>query len=308
MNIHHIHYAIEIAHYGSFNKAAANLFISQPSLSRAIKELERNLGFELFVRTPSGVVPTHQGQEFLRRASHLNQQYVSLRDQYMVNHRFPVTQLSLVAFRCVIVELALIRLYERYKDQEYLNLCVCEECVEKIIDLVYDGLYSVGLILVSEENREALYQKCQRRDICWTSISELSAYIQVGQDHPLAQKHFVTQADLLPYPRATMTQDDMEPSLYGSHVHGYNPLTQPKRIVVNDKSTMYALLTNTDAYYIGLNLSNVRRGNQDIAYIPIQNPNNSYSLVFLYLKQHQLSPIESELLETIQSIITSANQ
>ena len=83
MNIHHIHYAIEIAHYGSFNKAAANLFISQPSLSRAIKELERNLGFELFVRTPSGVVPTHQGQEFLRRASHLNQQYVSLRDQYM---------------------------------------------------------------------------------------------------------------------------------------------------------------------------------------------------------------------------------
>lgn len=52
MNISHIHYAVEVAHYGSFNKAAANLFVSQPSLSRAIKELERELGFNLFLRTP----------------------------------------------------------------------------------------------------------------------------------------------------------------------------------------------------------------------------------------------------------------
>lgn len=62
MNISHIHYAVEVAHYGSFNKAAANLFVSQPSLSRAIKELERELGFDLFLRTPNGVVPTHQGK------------------------------------------------------------------------------------------------------------------------------------------------------------------------------------------------------------------------------------------------------
>ena len=85
MNISHIHYAVEVAHYGSFNKAAANLFVSQPSLSRAIKELERELGFDLFLRTPNGVVPTHQGKEFLHRAKHLDNQYMALWDQYVVS-------------------------------------------------------------------------------------------------------------------------------------------------------------------------------------------------------------------------------
>ena len=308
MNIHHIHYAIEIAHYGSFNKAAANLFISQPSLSRAIKELENDLGFELFIRTPNGVLPTHQGQEFLRRARHLNEQYIALQEQYVINNRFPVVQLSLAAFRCVIVEYLLINLYNRYKDREYLNLCVCEERMEKIIDHVFDGLYTVGLILVSEENRDIFYQKCVSRDICWTPISDFSAYAQVGRDHPLAENTSVSLEELLPYPRAAMAQDAMEPTLYGSHGHGYNPNNLKSRIVVNDKSTMYALLTNTDAYYIGLDLSNLRRGNRDVCYIPIRDLNNSYSLIFLHLQQHNLTTVEQELLEDIRNIVSTTRE
>ena len=157
----------------------------------------------------------------------------------------PTVQLSLAAFRCVIVEFALIKLYNRYRDGEYLNLCVCEERVEKIIDLVYDGMYAVGLILVSEENRDMLYQKCMHRDISWIPISSFSAHIQIGRNHPLADRKSVSLEELTAYPRATMAQDEMEPTLYGSHVHGYNPHIQKKRIVINDKSTMYALLTHS---------------------------------------------------------------
>ena len=192
MNISHIHYAVEVAHYGSFNKAAAYLFVSQPSLSRAIKELERDLGFNLFLRTPNGVVLTHQGKEFLHRAKHLDNQYIALWDLYVVNSHAPTVQLSLAAVLCVIVEVALIKLHNRYRDGEYLNLCVCEERVEKIIDLVYDGMYAVGLILVSEENRDMLYQKCMHRDISWIPISSFSAHIQIGRNHPLADRKSVS--------------------------------------------------------------------------------------------------------------------
>lgn len=308
MNISHIHYAVEVAHYGSLNKAAANLFVSQPSLSRAIKELERELGFDLFLRTPNGVVPTHQGKEFLRRAKHLDDQYIALWDQYVVNSQSPAIQLSLAAFRCVIVEFVLIKLYKRYKGCEHLNLCVCEERVEKIIDLIYDGMYAVGLILVSEENRDMLYQKCMRRDITWIPLSNLSAHIQIGRNHPLADRKSVSLEELAAYPRATMAQDAMEPTLYGAHVHGYNPNIQKKRIVINDKSTMYALLTNTDAYYIGLDLSNIRRGNREVCYVPIQDLDNSYTLVFLHLSQHVLTPVEKELLDDIREIVSAAEQ
>lgn len=306
MNIHHIYYAAEIAHYGSINKAAANLFISQPTLSRAIKELESELGFELFTRTPAGISPTYQGQEFLRRAKHLNEQYVALREQYYTHKQVPVVQLSFATIRCVIVELALINLYNRYKNREYLNLCVCEERMGKVIDHVYDGLYGVGLILVSEENREALYQKCVHRDIVWIALSKNSVYLQVGAGHPLANRESVSLAELEPYPRATMAQDELETTLYSSHVQGYNPHMAKRRMVINDKSTMYALLTNTDAYYVGLNLSNIRRGNSNVCYIPIQDANNSYELIFLHLQQHTLTPIEQELLQDIRGFASTA--
>lgn len=308
MNISHIHYAVEVAHYGSFNKAAANLFVSQPSLSRAIKELERELGFNLFLRTPNGVVPTHQGKEFLHRAKHLDNQYIALWDQYVVNSHAPTVQLSLAAFRCVIVEFALIKLYNRYREGEYLNLCVCEERVEKIIDLVYDGMYAVGLILVSEENRDMLYQKCMHRGISWIPISSFSAHIQIGRNHPLADRKSVSLEELTAYPRATMAQDEMEPTLYGAHVHGYNPHIQKKRIVINDKSTMYALLTHTDAYYIGLDLSNIRRGNREVCYVPIRDLDNSYTLVFLHLSQHALTPVEKELLSDVREIVSATQK
>ena len=186
MNIHHIYYAAEVARYGSINKAASCLFISQSALSRSIKELEEELGFQLFIRTPNGVLPTHQGQEFLRRAQRLNDQYIALREQYYTNQQLPVVQLSFAAIRCVIVELLLIQLYRRYQDRQYLNLCVCEERVGKVIDHVYDGLYSVGLILVEESQREAVLQKCRRRDLAWVPVSKHPVYLQVGTGHPLA--------------------------------------------------------------------------------------------------------------------------
>ena len=105
-----------------------------------------------------------------------------------------------------------------------------------------------------------------------------------------------------------MAQDEMEPTLYGSHVHGYNPHIQKKRIVINDKSTMYALLTHTDAYYIGLDLSNIRRGNREVCYVPIRDLDNSYTLVFLHLSQHALTPVEKELLSDVREIVSATQK
>ncbi len=306
MNIHHIYYAAEVARYGSINKAASCLFISQSALSRSIKELEEELGFQLFIRTPNGVLPTHQGQEFLRRAQRLNDQYIALREQYYTNQQLPVVQLSFAAIRCVIVELLLIQLYRRYQDRQYLNLCVCEERVGKVIDYVYDGLYSVGLILVEESQREAVLQKCRRRDLAWVPVSKHPVYLQVGTGHPLADRTEVSLSELAPYPRMAMVQDEFETTLYGSHIRGYDPGSAARRIVINDKSTMYALLTGTDAYYVGLDLTNLRRGNSDVRYLPIRDLQASYELVFIHLRQHALTAAERELLADIRSLASSA--
>ena len=306
MNFLHIYYVTEIARYGSINKAASHLFVSQSALSRAVKDLENNLGFELFTRTPAGVIPTQQGQEFLRRAKQLNEQYVALQEQYFTNKHLPVVQLSFATIRCVIVELALVKFYSRYQNREYLNLCVCEERIGKVIDHVYDGLYGVGLILAEKSNRDLFYQRCLRNGIRWISISRHLPYLQVGKNHPLAGRQAVTLADLAPYTRAAMAQDEMETTFYSSHVKGYDPKFVEKRIVINDKSTMYALLTNTDAYYIGIDLSNVKGNNHNICYIPIQDLKDPFELAFIHLNSHALTSAEKELLEDIRSLVSAS--
>ncbi len=299
MNIRYIQYALEIARCGSINKAAKSLFITQPTLSRAIKDLEEEIGMQIFVRMSDGVMLTHSGREFLTKASRLNEQYIALQEQYYLRNRPEIAQLSFAAIRCVIFEQALIHLYDRHRTEEFLNFCMCEESVGEVVEHVYDGSYEIGLIFAFDDVAESLRNKCMQKGITVRSLGRLPIYAQVGPEHPLAGKAAVYMEELNPYPCATMSQDEMEPSLNTSHVRGYDPIVKKKRFVINDKSTMYTVLSNTDAYYIGLNLSRLRNGNARICYIPIADADVSYELMLLYLNHHKLSILERELTDDI---------
>ena len=159
---------------------------------------------------------------------------------------------------------------------------------------------------MEESQREAVLQKCRRRDLAWVPVSKHPVYLQVGTGHPLADRAEVSLSELAPYPRMAMVQDEFETTLYGSHIRGYDPGSAARRIVINDKSTMYALLTGTDAYYVGLDLTNLRRGNSDVRYLPIRDLQASYELVFIHLRQHALTAAERELLADIRSLASSA--
>ncbi|MDO4267208.1 MAG: LysR family transcriptional regulator, partial [Eubacteriales bacterium] len=280
-------------------KAAKTLFITQPALSRAIKDLETEIGMQIFVRMQGGVILTHQGKEFLAKAQRLNEQYVALQEQYYLRNKPDVAQISLAAIRCVIFEKALIHLYNAHKEMEFLNFCMCEESIGEVIEHVYDGSYAIGLVFAFDDVTEALRHRCGQKGIAVHSLGQLPIYAQVGPDHPLVGKEQISMDDLRTFPCATMSQDEMEASLNTSHVRGYDPVVQKKRIVINDKSTMYTVLSSTDAYYIGLNLTKLRNGNTNIRYIPITDIPISYELLLLYLKQHVLSSLEKELTEDI---------
>ncbi|MCE5305688.1 LysR family transcriptional regulator, partial [bacterium] len=68
MNILHLKYALEVEKTESITKAAKNLYIGQPNLSKAIKELETAVGFNIFLRNPKGMTPTRRGKELLEQA------------------------------------------------------------------------------------------------------------------------------------------------------------------------------------------------------------------------------------------------
>ena len=82
MNLQHIKYAVEVQKTGSITQAAENLYMGQPNLSKAIRELEKSLGIVIFKRTSKGVLPTAQGEEFLRYAKSILDQVQRIEDLY----------------------------------------------------------------------------------------------------------------------------------------------------------------------------------------------------------------------------------
>ena len=82
LNILHIKYAVEVAKSGSLNKAAEKLIIAQPNLSRAIKDLETDLGITIFERTAKGMTLTLEGEEFIGYAKGLLNQIEQVEQMY----------------------------------------------------------------------------------------------------------------------------------------------------------------------------------------------------------------------------------
>lgn len=110
MNINYIRYALEISRCGSINRAAKQLYISQSSLSRGIKELEEEIGIKIFERSSSGISTTHQGEEFLKHASRLEAQYKHLEELYFTGYKPDIFHLSVSSVRYAVACRAVINL------------------------------------------------------------------------------------------------------------------------------------------------------------------------------------------------------
>ena len=99
MTLAQLRYAITVANSNSMNEAARNLFISQPSLSSAIRELEEEIGVELFRRTNRGISVTPEGEEFLGYARQVVEQYELIESKYVskehTKKKFSVPQAAL---------------------------------------------------------------------------------------------------------------------------------------------------------------------------------------------------------------------
>lgn len=303
MNMQLIQYALEIDRCGSINKAAKNLYISQPALSRSIRDLEKEIGITIFSRTTTGITTTHQGHEFLMRAEKLNEQYISLQNQYYDKRNSNVLTLSIVSIRYAVIERAFTNFYNRHSDLEFQNLCITEANIEEVISYIYDGLYSIGFILVSSDCTNHWKRKTEQYNIKWHSLSTQNSYLQIGHHHPLASKKEIYLNDLSDFPHATMAQNDVSSILSCSNVRGYDTETVKKRIVVNDKSMMYEVLTHTNAYYIGANLDFLSPGNGQICYLPIADTYITLECALLYLNQHNLTNYELEFIEEVKELL-----
>ena len=197
MNILHLKYAVEVANAGSINKAADALYMGQPNLSRAIKELEGTLGITLFDRSAKGMVPTPEGEQFLTYAKKILTEIDEIeslyRDGVQKKHRFSISvpRASYIseAFSAFSAEIGADPCEIFYMETNSMHA----------LDNILRSDYRLGIIRFSTEYERHFDAMLTEKGLAFETITEFSYRLIMHRDHPLAKQETIQNADLTPY-------------------------------------------------------------------------------------------------------------
>lgn len=243
MTLQQIYYALTIAEQGSMNKAAEKLYISQPSLTNAVRELENDIGITIFRRSHSGMITTKDGEEFLEYARQLYQLSDMIRNKYedkKIKQKFSVsTQHYSFAVK------AFVETVKHFGTLNY-EFAVIETKTNNVIDDVADWRSEIGIIFLSDYNRKFINKLLKDNTISFHSLIRCRAYVYIWKKHPLAGYESICFEDLKDYPCLSFVQGDKGSSFLAEEI-----LTEkeyPRIIKANDRATMLNLMIGLNGY------------------------------------------------------------
>lgn len=248
MNILHLKYASEIAKTGSLNKAAENLFMGQPNLSRAIKELEASLGITIFERSSKGMVATPEGREFLQYAEKILAQIDEVEAIYKngltVKQRF-----SISVPRASYISEAFAKFSKKIDKNIPAELFYKETNAMRSIKNILCSDYKLGILRYAENYDKYFKDMLSEKGLCYELIAEFSYVLVMSKHHKLANCEEIRYDDLKNYVEIAHA-DPFVPSLPFSAVRKEElPSDIDKRIFVFERASQFELLSeNTDTF------------------------------------------------------------
>jgi len=197
MNILHMKYALEVAKSGSLNRASEKLFVAQPNLSRAIKDLEGELGITIFERSAKGMKLTHDGEDFVRRASDIVSQIDKV--EHIYKHRTgPQQMFSLCSPKASYVADAFIK-FAPVLDKKTTEAIYHETNVDRIINSILDFDYKLGIVRCSASHEKFYKSLFENKGLTYRPLTELSYILVMNRECPLAKKEYIHLQDLAEY-------------------------------------------------------------------------------------------------------------
>lgn len=263
MKLEQLAHAVEIANTGSFSKAAENLYLSQPGLSASIKQLEQELGAELFVRSRSGIALTAAGNTFIPYAKKVLQQIGTMRQLCRENAGTVSQSLSVASFYYRWAGAVMAMLVNRHADARFVNRNgIVSECVE----WVANGVCDVGLVCFYTAEEAAFRKQMKSKQLQYQVIYRATPKVVIGKGHPLYDTD-VTQVSrdfLRQYPR--IRHDPTNSKDYYRSVF----LHTEERVIVTDHATFHEMLSFTPCYCLGYNT--------DVVYQNVPRPSHTREL------------------------------
>ena len=248
MTLQQLKYAVTVADTRNITEASRKIFISQPSLTAAIHELEEEMGITIFSRSNKGVTITNEGDEFLSYARQVLDQANLLEDRFKGNG----TGNTIFSVSCQHYSFAVnafVDVIREFGGNEY-DFTIRETQTHEIIEDVAHIKSEVGVLYTSSRNENVISKLIKKNNLQFEPLFTAPLHIFISTKNPLAKKKKIKLSDLIPYPYLTYEQGD-----FNSFYFSEEPLTQidfecTKNIKVRDRATLFNLLIGLNGYTI----------------------------------------------------------
>jgi len=266
MTFQQLRYFLEAVNQASISKAAKELFITQPSLSSAIKELEVEVGVELFRRTPKGIILTVEGIEFLGYARQVIEQTSLLEQRYM--ERKPSRRLCAISTQHYAFAVdAFVNMVKKSGADEY-EFTLRETRTYDIIEDVKTLRSDIGILYKNSFNKKVIEKLLRENGLAFHVLFIAKPHVFVSISNPLVNKKYVTMEDLEGFPCLTFDQGEHNSFYYSEEI--LSTVYSKKSIRVSDRATMYNLMIGLNSYTISTGVMSAELIGDNFASIPLK--------------------------------------
>lgn len=265
MTLQQLRHVIEIVNCGSMNAAAEKLYVTQPSLSNAVKELEKELGIEIFLRSNRGISLSAEGAEFLGYARQVVEQAELLEQRY--TDKKPSRRLFSVSTQHYAFSVnAFVNLIRDYNQNEY-EFTLRETQTHDIIEDVKNLRSEIGVLYLNDFNEKVLIRILRESNLGFHPLFEAKPHVFVSNAHPLSGNASVRLEDLTPYPCLSFEQGVYNSFYYSEEI--LSTVYHPKSILVSDRATLFNLLIGLNGYTISTGILSEDLNGRNIISIPL---------------------------------------
>lgn len=307
MTLQQVLYALTIEECGSMNKASEKLFIVQPTLTSSVRELEKEIGITIFLRTHKGIIPTPEGAEFLNDIRTFYQHYGMLMQKYEgegnFKRRFGVSTQHYSFATKAFVEMA-----KRY-DMSQFDFAIRETQTKSVIMDVGTLKSEIGVLYRNRLNQKVLDKLFTEQELYFHPLVKCRAYVYLWGEHPLAGETSIGIEQLEPYPRLSFEQDEEE-FFFAEEILSEN--IYPQTVKVSDRSTMLNLMVGLNGYTLCSGIISSDLNGDGYVAVPFRedqdNPNSIMEIGYITKKNSIVSKMGEQYIEELKNYLADANE
>lgn len=295
MTLQQLRYVIAVAENGTVSGAAKSLFISQPSLTNAIRELEKELQINIFLRTNKGVVLSNEGSDFIGYARQIIEQADLLEDKY-INYKKHKKKFSVSTQHYSFAVNGFVDVIKEFGYDNY-DFTLRETQTYEILQDVSQLKCEVGILYLSSENEKVITKIINENNLIFEEIVRAKPHIFISSKHPLANNDIISFKDLEKYPFLQFEQGEYNSFHFFEELYGN--INREKTIKVRDRATLFNLAIGLNGYTISSGIISKDLNGENIISRPL-DADEEMRIGFVTHKNISLSNLALAYMEAVK--------